>query len=148
MKGRQTGIVSENLYLLDTSAWFTLMEDEEGADEVEKILRNGRILLPFIVLLEVYYISFREKGEEAAYKRYALLMSLGTEVIWEIDEPTLFIAGRFKSNFKISLADAIIASMAKRNGAILVHKDPEYIALDVEVRQIALQYKESTKSKK
>ena len=57
MKERQTGTVNENLYLLDTSAWFTLMEDEEGADEVERILQNGEILIPFIVLLEVYPIS-------------------------------------------------------------------------------------------
>ena len=62
-KGKQTGIVNENLYLLDTSAWFTLMEDEEGTDEVKKILQNGQILIPSIVLLEVYYISLREKGK-------------------------------------------------------------------------------------
>ena len=57
---------SEPKYLLDTSALLTLIEDEAGADEVEKILREKKVILPFIVLLEVYYISLTEEGEEIA----------------------------------------------------------------------------------
>ena len=132
---------SENVYLLDTSAWFSFMEDEEGAEEVERILKKTHVLLPFIVLLEVYCISLREKGEDIADKRYALLMSLGAETLWDVDEPTLLTAGRFKALYRLSLADALIAALAKRKGAILVHKDPEYEVLSKEVRQVVLSYK-------
>jgi len=128
-------------FLLDTSAWFAFMEDEEGADEIENILLTKDIIIPFIVFMEVYYISFREKGEYVASERYAFLKSLEAEFIWEIDEPTLLIAGNFKALYRISLADALIAAIAKRNGAILVHKDPEYEALKKEVEQIILPYK-------
>ena len=61
-------------------------------------------------------------------------MSIGNEIIWELDEPTLFIAGRLKANFKISLADAIIAAIARAKNAILVHKDPEYEELHSEMK--------------
>ena len=132
---------SEDVYLLDTSAWFSFMEDEEGAEEVERILKKAHVLLPFIVLLEVYYISLWEKGEDIADKRYALLMSLGAETLWDVDEPTLLTAGRFKALYRLSLADALIAALAKRKGAILVHKDPEYEVLSKEVRQVVLPYK-------
>ena len=128
-------------FLLDTSAWFTFMEDEKGADEVESILTTKDIIIPFIVLMEVYYISFREKGDYIASERYAFLKSLEAEFIWQIDEPTLLMAGKFKALYRISLADAVIASIAKRNGAILVHKDPEYEALKKEIEQIILPYK-------
>ena len=128
-------------FLLDTSAWFTFMEDEKGADEVESILTTKDIIIPFIVLMEVYYISFREKGEYIASERYAFLKSSEAEFIWQIDEPTLLMAGKFKALYRISLADAVIASIAKRNGAILVHKDPEYEALKKEIEQIILPYK-------
>ncbi len=128
-------------FLLDTSAWFTFMEDEEGADEVESILVTKDVIIPFIVLLEIYYISFREKGEYVASKRYAFLKSLEAEFVWQIDEPTLLIAGNFKASYRISLADAVIAAIAKRNGAILVHKDPEYEALKREIEQKILPYK-------
>ncbi len=128
-------------FLLDTSAWFTFMEDEKGADEIENILFTRDIIIPFIVLLEVYYISFRKKGEHIASKRYAFLKSLEAEFIWKIDESTLLMAGSFKALYRISLVDAIIAAIAKRNGAILVHKDPEYEALKREIEQIILPYK-------
>ena len=134
--------MSENeRFLLDTSAWFTFMEDEEGTDEVENILTTKNIIIPFIVLLEIYYISFREKGEHVASERYAFLKSLEADFIWDIDEPTLLIAGSFKALYQVSLADALIAAIAKRNNAILVHKDPEYEALKKEVRQKILPYK-------
>ncbi|HDH10123.1 MAG TPA: VapC toxin family PIN domain ribonuclease, partial [Chloroflexi bacterium] len=41
-----------------------------------------------------------------------------------------------------SLADALIAAFAVQQGAILVHKDPEFDVLAELVRQEALPYKE------
>jgi len=131
----------KNKYLFDTSAWFTLLEDEEGADQVERLLKNERIVVPFIVLLEIYYISLQEKGIETADKRYATIKSLDLEILWEIDEPTLMLAGYFKAKYRVSLADAIIAAFTKKEGAILVHKDPEYEMLKREIKQIVLPYK-------
>jgi hypothetical protein len=49
--------LSESKYLLDTSAILTLLEDEEGAERVEILLRQEQILLPYLVLLETYYIT-------------------------------------------------------------------------------------------
>ena len=125
-------------YLLDSSAWLAFLKDEEGADRVEELLRKERIILPFMVLLELYYITFRERGAEIADKRYAMIKSLNLDIHWKIDEPTLMLAGRFKAQYKISLADAIIAAFAKANKATLVHKDPEYEALREEVEQLTL----------
>jgi PIN domain nuclease of toxin-antitoxin system len=63
------GNSARRTYLLDTSAVIALLEDEGGADRVESILRHERVLIPFVVLLEVYYLSFQERGEDVAYKR-------------------------------------------------------------------------------
>ncbi len=134
---------NKTLFLLDTSAWLTYMEEEEGVDRVEEILRTERVLLPFVVLLEIYYISYRERGEEIANRRYALLKSLDIEFLWNLDEPILLMAGRFKALYRVSLADAIIAAVAKIKGAILVHKDPEYEALGQEIEQEILPYKKN-----
>ena len=127
-------------YLLDTSAIFTLIEDEKGADEVERILREKRIILPFVVLLEVYYISWKEKGEEIADRRYAMLKSLNAEFILSLDEPTLMTAGRLKAKYNLPLADALIAACAITSDAILVHKDKDYEVLGNQVKQHILPY--------
>jgi ribonuclease VapC len=121
--------LSKSVYLLDTSAILTLLEDEEGAQRVESLLRREEVLLPFLALLETYYITLQEQSEDMADKRYALLKQLSATILWNVDEPTLLTAGRLKASFRLSLADALIAAFAVRHRAVLVHKDPEMAAL-------------------
>lgn len=131
----------EKSYVLDTSAILALVEDEAGAKRVEAILREEAVLLPFIVLLEAYYIILQEKGERIADAHYARLKALGVTHLWEMSEPVLLTAGRFKARYSISLADSMIAAFAARHQAVLVHKDPEFEALGGEVLQEPLPYK-------
>ena len=125
-------------YLLDTSAVLALVEDEDGADRVEALLRTQDVIVPFVVLLESHYISRREQGEAEADRRYALLRQLTPHILWEVDEPTLLTAARLKALNPISLADALIAAFAIQNDAILVHKDAEYevVAGEVELETL------------
>ena len=60
--------------------------------------------------------------------------------LWSVDEPTLLTAARFKAGYHLSLAEALIAAFACRHEAILVHKDPEFEALE-QVPQEPLPYK-------
>jgi predicted nucleic acid-binding protein len=73
--------------------------------------------------------------------RLALLKKLPVEIIWQHDEPALLQASRFKAENRISLADALIAALASRLDAVLVHKDPEFEALTGVVDLEALPYK-------
>jgi len=133
--------VSDERYLLDTSAVLAFLEDEAGAQRVEEIIRAGGAVIPFLALLETYYISLQETTEPIAEKRYALLKQLPARFLYDVDEPTLLTAGRFKARHRLSLADALIAAFAVREGAILVHKDPEFKSLSKQVKQEALPYK-------
>ena len=133
--------VSDERYLLDTSAVLAFLEDEAGAQRVEEIIRAGQAVIPFLALLETYYISLQETTEAIAEKRYALLKQLPARFLYDVDEPTLLTAGRFKARHHLSLADALIAAFAVREGAILVHKDPEFKSLSKQVKQEALPYK-------
>lgn len=128
-------------YVLDSSALITLMEEEEGYDTVADILRQEKTIIPYIVLMEVYYISLQESGQFEADRRWAMIKRLPADIVWDMDETTLRTAARFKANRRISLADAIIAAYAKSYSAILVHKDPEYEVLAVEIALQALPFK-------
>ncbi|MCD6141224.1 MAG: VapC toxin family PIN domain ribonuclease [Deltaproteobacteria bacterium] len=131
----------ETKYLLDTSAVLTLLEDEAGAERVEEIIKSENAIVPFLVLLEAYYISLQEVGEAVADRRYALLKQLPVKFIAEVSEPVLLTAARFKAQHHLSLADALIAAFAARNRAVLVHKDPEFEPLSPWVKQEPLPYK-------
>lgn len=133
--------MSKSIYLLDTSAVMTFLEDEDGAERVETLIRNEQILLPYIVLLEIYYITVQEQSEDIADRRYALLKQLPASFLWEMDEPTLLTSARLKAHHHISLADAIIAAFAVRQEAVLVHKDPEFEALKSIIQLETLPYK-------
>ncbi|MBC7318147.1 PIN domain-containing protein [Candidatus Bipolaricaulota bacterium] len=129
-------------YLLDSSAVLAFLEDEEGAAKVERLLldKDNEVLLPFLVLLEVYYITLQEQSEAVADWRYALLKQLPVRILWDVDEPTLLTAARIKARYNLSLADAIIAAFAYQYEAVLVHKDPEFEVLE-QLRQEPLPYK-------
>ncbi len=136
--------MKDNLFLPDTSAILTMMDNEEGADVVEEILRTKDIILPGIVLLEVYYKTIQYRGIEVAELRYATVKSIKADHIVGLNEPVLLKSGEFKAGYRISLADSIIAAYAFVYDATLVHKDPEFEVLTM-INQIKLPYNPKSK---
>ncbi len=132
---------SNCIYLLDTSALLTFIDDEDGSDRVEEVLKMVGTLLPWPVLMETYYISLREEGRAEADRRYALIRHLETEILWDMNEQILLIAARLKAEHHVSLADAIVAAYAIQHKAVLIHKDPEFEALAGLLPMEALPYK-------
>lgn len=120
--------MSDDCFVLDTSALLAFMTGEDGADQVEKILlgKENRLFIPWAVLFEVYYITKRTRGEKEADRRFVLIKELPASILWQMEEPEVLTAARIKAQFRISFADSIIAATAFRLDAILVHKDPEY----------------------
>jgi predicted nucleic acid-binding protein len=133
--------VKPESFLLDTSAMLTFIEDEAGAERVEQVLQQGNVWLPWLVLLETYYITKQEKGQTEADHRYALMKQLPVTILWQMDEPVLLTAGRIKAQHRLSLADAIIAAFTIQHEAKLLHKDPEFEALADQLFLEALPYK-------
>jgi ribonuclease VapC len=128
-------------YLLDTSALFSYIEDEPGADTVEIALMEKTTIIPWTVLMEVYYITLQEDGIAEADRRIALMKELNLRILWNMNESNLLTAARLKAEHKTSFADAIIAAFAIRNNCILMHRDPEYETLRGLVLMEVLPYK-------
>ena len=132
-------------YVLDTSAWLTLIEDENGADVVQKILEKSRegevtVFVSFITFMEVYYIMLQEHGTAEAQERLKLMSSLPMLRI-ESSQALSILAAEIKALHKLSVADAWIGALAKEQCAILVHKDPEYEQIEDFVQTLKLPYK-------
>ena len=133
--------MSVKRYLMYTSALLTLIEDEPGADRVKEIFRRGQVILPWVALMEVYYMTLQEHGQQEAETRFAMLRHSSAEIIWNMDEATVIRAGRIKAANKVPFADSVISSLAIQTESILVHKDPEYEALEGQVEMESLPYK-------
>ena len=136
------------LYVLDTSALLTLIEDEAGADQVQDLLEQARrgeviLLVSFMSFMEVYYISLQERGQEEAQERVKLLAALPMARV-ESSESLGVQAGAFKAAHRLSVADAWIAALAQERNATLVHKDPEFGQVESAIKVVKLPYKANT----
>ncbi len=125
--------------VLDTSACFALLEDEGGADVVEKHLfeaRTGSVAIhgSFVTLTEVEYITLQERGEEDAARALATLKAW--PVSWHhSDGEVCSAAAKLKAAHKVSFAGSFVASRAQSLDAMLIHQDPEFLALAVLMKQ-------------
>jgi predicted nucleic acid-binding protein len=132
-------------YLLDTSALLTLRDDEPGADRVAEVLQQAskgkaRCYGCFISLMEVLYRVWRDESEASGRMAYQQCLALPME--WVRDSEALLIrAAGMKAEYSLSLADAWIAACAQEQGALLIHKDPEFKALPVDQEALPLKAK-------
>jgi len=136
---------NSNSYVLDTSAWLTLIEDEAGADIVESLLDKANqgiieIVVSFMSCMEVFYITLQERDVDEARTRLNLMGSLPITRA-ESTESLALIAGRLKARCRLSVADAWIAALAQERGSVLLHKDPEFDQLEDTVVLQKLPYK-------
>jgi len=133
------------IYVLDTSAWLTLIEDEAGADTVQELLERGRageatVLVSFMSFMEVYYITLQERDESEARERVNLMAALPVLRV-ESTRALGILAAELKAAHRLSVADAWIAALAQERGATLVHKDPEFKQVEAVVKVLELPYK-------
>ena len=119
-------------WLLDSSALLALRDDEDGAERVAQLLQSAqdgesRCLVCFMSRMEVLYRVWKDEGERNGRLADAQLQSL--PITWvPCSDARLEQAAAIKANHRLSVADAWIAAAAQREGAVLVHKDPEFRA--------------------
>jgi predicted nucleic acid-binding protein len=132
-------------YVLDTSAIMAFLEEELGADTIEELLEQAQIkqitvYVSFVTFTEIFYISIQEQGERIASERLKRIESMPIFRMESNPELTK-LAGKMKAKYRISLADTFIAALAKKEDAVLVHKDPEFESLKGQIEMLILPYK-------
>ena len=117
-------------FVLDTSAIITVLNQEDGVDEVLSLINRAReqsdlLYIPFIALMELEYLLLRKLTPEETMAILSLVNAWPIEVP-ESTEEWRNQAALVKSTTILSVADAWIAAFALIEKAELMHKDPEY----------------------
>ena len=123
-------------YILDTKALIAFFNNEEGAKNVEKILKEidenkAEGFVSAITLTEIYYLYSRERGEDFA-KRKIEQIKLSNLKMVVIDDEMAIKAGVYKIK-AIPIADALIAASAYFVDATVVTDGEHFEKLDAEV---------------
>lgn len=124
--------------VLDSIALIAYFRDEAGAADVEQLLleaskKDSVLHMSEVNYAEVKYSILRKDGRPGWTKAAAALQVLPIEF-----RPTTLdmaeTAADFKARFRLSLADAFAAALAKEQRAELVTGDPEFRALGKEIK--------------
>jgi ribonuclease VapC len=123
---------------LDSHALLKLLRDEPGAETVSRLLEKAGehdqpVHMTEVNYAEVQYIVRRKDGD-AAWASLAGELRAAPIEFHPATRPLADIAADFKARFKMSLADAFAAALAKEIGAELVTGYPEFKALEKEIK--------------
>ncbi len=123
--------------VLDSHALLKLLRDEPGAGAVAQILekageRDHPVHMTEVNYAEVQYMIRRKDGD-AAWQTIAGELVAAPIQFHPADRALADTAADLKARFKISLADAFAAALAKEKKAELVTGDPEFKALEKEI---------------
>jgi predicted nucleic acid-binding protein len=84
---------------------------------------------------EVYYSTMREVSQEAAEQKAQDIAALPIEIIGVSDDLALTKqAAIFKAQHKMAYADCFAAALAKQKKAELITGDPEFKAVEKEIK--------------
>jgi len=115
-------------YVLDACALVAFFNDEPGADMVESLFleaSHGKcvIIMNKYNLLEVYYGYLRANGEDFAENMLDIVESSGIRICDVLTDVLFRQASKFKTSYKVSLADSMALAQAVVEQAVLVTSD-------------------------
>jgi len=124
--------------VLHSFALIAYFRDEAGAQAVENLLvgasrKDASLHMTEVNYAEVKYSIVRKDGREAWDTAAKILQGLPIE-FHPTNRAMADTAADFKARFKLSLADAFAAALAKEIKAELVTGDPEFKSLTKEIK--------------
>ena len=117
-------------FVLDTFAVIALVQDEPGAEQVERLLADAEagaasLHMCSVNVAEVLYALWRRGNELAARVKVADLQLVGVQFHDATTQLSLR-AGALKAQYPIALGHCYAAALAQHLGATLVTGDPEF----------------------
>ena len=124
--------------VLDSFALIAYFRDEPGAEVVENLLVNASrkdssLQMTDVNYAEVKYSIVKKDGAEAWAEAAKILQGLPID-FHSTSRAMADTAADFKARFRMSLAAAFAAALAKEKKAELVTGDPEFKPLEKEIR--------------
>jgi predicted nucleic acid-binding protein len=124
--------------VLDSCALLSFLRDEPGGEKVAALLEKAAQREQPLQMTEVNYAEtqyiIRRKDGEAAWQVVAGELAVLPIEFHPADRRLADLAADFKTRFKLSLADAFAAALAKIRNTELVTGDQEFKEVEGEIK--------------
>ena len=134
MKPKRSSEVTPR-YILDTSALVAYLAQEPGGEKLAEVRHAAA--LPFVVLTELYYVTWRKQGQPLADVTVQHVLDWHLPLLTADAHISLF-AGSLKARHHLGLADSYVAAFALAHRAKLVTKDSDFHILAPELDLLLL----------
>ena len=111
------------MILVDSSGWIEHLTDRPLADQFEKRLATADLLVPTVVVYEVYKFLRRETSLDAAERAVVLMQE---RHVVPLDEQVAIEAADFSLEHGLAMADAVVYATARHHDATLVTMDEDF----------------------
>lgn len=113
--------------VVDSSAWLSYFAEDQNAEHFAKPIENVKqLILPSIILYEVFKCILREKDESSALQAIAHMQQ---SKIIPLDSLLSIESARLGHKYKLPLADSIIYTVTLKYNAILWTQDSHFSEL-------------------
>jgi ribonuclease VapC len=117
-------------YVFDSWAILAYFNKEKGGYKVKEVLQKAKekeetVYMHKVNLGEVFYIIYRRKGREDAFK-FINWLKLCPITFVNMEDRLLFLAGEIKATHSTSYADAFVIATSKIYGVKILTGDPEF----------------------
>lgn len=115
------------MILLDSSAWLELFKGGPNRDQfAERVASAGQVLVPTIVMQEVYRVMLRDADEARARIAASLLHD---QYVVDLDENTALRSARLGIQHRLASADAIVYATGQLHDAVVLTSDAHFEGL-------------------
>jgi predicted nucleic acid-binding protein len=126
-----------NRAVLDASAVISFFEDRAGGELVEKLVADGlagknELLMSVVNWGEVYYSTWRARGEAAARRMAAEISQFPIQVV-NADFELTKSAAELHAKYNLPYADCFAAALSKTWKAQLVTADQDFAKIKSEI---------------
>lgn len=110
--------------LVDSSGWLEFFtEGQYAARFAEPLADRNKLIVPTIIIYEVFKVVLRERDEGAALQVEALLRQ---GIVADLSEDIALRAARLSSTLKLPMADSIILATARAYDAVIWTQDEHF----------------------
>ncbi len=113
--------------VVDSSGWIEFLTAGPNGPAFKAVIQEtGALIVPVIVIFEVFKYLLRTHGEKEAHN---VVVAMQQSAVVDIDTSLALAAARISRDLGLAMADSLILATARAQGATLWTQDEDFAGL-------------------